>query len=102
MIIQPLRLPSVTAGPTMQEGRAVPDGQVQPFDVGSVQIPRILRGVPPLVPTPSRADSGLPLHTNHAIIPSFLDDLTVQARCAKKASNDLPMELESSAAIRVG
>ena len=28
MIIQPLRSPSVTEGPTMQEGRGLPDGQV--------------------------------------------------------------------------
>lgn len=56
---------------------------------------RILRGTPHLIPPPRCTDPGFPLYTNHAIIPSFLDDLTVQASCAKKASNDLPIKFKS-------
>jgi len=95
MILQPLPSPSVTEGPTMQERRALPKGQVQPLDVRSVQLPRILRSAPHLIPPPRRTDPGFPLHTNYTILPALLDNLTIQARSPEKSSNNLPIELES-------
>jgi hypothetical protein len=95
MIFQPLHSPSVAEGPTMQVGRALPDSQVQPFDVGSVQLAGILRISPRLVPTPCRTDPGFPLHFHHAIFSSFLHDLSVQASHPKESPDNLPIELES-------
>ena len=68
MVFQPFCSPSVAEGSTTEVGRALPDGQVQPFDVGSIQLARILRIAPHLIPTPSRAQPGFPLHSYHAII----------------------------------
>jgi hypothetical protein len=36
MILQPLRTARVTKAPATQVGRTLPDGQVQPFNVGSI------------------------------------------------------------------
>jgi len=95
MIFQPFCSPSVAEGPTMQVGRGLPDSQVQPFDVRSVQLAGILRISPRLVPTPCRTNPGFSLHFDHAIFSSFLYDLSVQASCPEKSANDLPIELEA-------
>jgi len=94
MIFQPLLSSRVTKAPATQVCRALPDGQVQSFDVGSIQLTRILRIAPHLIPTPSRTQPGFPLHSYHAIVSSFLDDLAIQASCPKETSDDLPIELE--------
>ena len=95
MSFQPFCSLSVAEGSTAEVGRALPDGQVQPFDVGSIQLPRILGSVPRLIPTPGRTNPCSPLHADHAIILSFLDDLAVQASYPEEAPDDLPIELES-------
>ena len=80
---------------TAKVGRALPDGQIQPLDVRSVQLLRILRGTPRPIPPPCRTGPGFPLDLDHTIIPSFLHDLTVQARSPKESSDNLTIELES-------
>src|SRR5665811_1495562 len=94
MIFQPPRTPRMTKAPATEVCRALPDGQVQAFDVGSIQLTRILRIAPPLIPTPSRTEAGFPLHTYHAIISPFLDNLAVYASCSKESQDNLPIELE--------
>jgi hypothetical protein len=94
MVFQTLRTASVTKAPTMQVSRALPDGQVQPFNVGSVELERVLRIAPHLIPTPYGPKPGFPLHLHHAIISPFLDDLSVQASCSKESPDHLPIELE--------
>jgi hypothetical protein len=94
MIFQPLLPSRMKKAPTTQVYRALPDSQVQPFNVGSIQLTRILRIAPYLIPTPSRAKPGFPLHSYHAIISPFLDDLAVQASCPKESPDNLPIELE--------
>jgi len=94
MIFQPLLPPGVTKAPTTQVCRALPDGQVQPFNVGRVELARVLRIAPHLIPTPSRTEAGFPLHFYHAIISPFLNDLAVYAGCPKESSDNLPIEPE--------
>jgi hypothetical protein len=50
--------------------------------------------MPHLIPTPSRTKPGFPLHSDHAIISWFLDDLTIQASSPEESPDDLPIELE--------
>jgi hypothetical protein len=95
MVFQSLRTARVTKTPATQVCRALPDGQVQAFDVGSIQLARILGVLPSLLPTPSRTQPGFSLHSDHAIISSFLDDLAVQASCPKESPEHLPIELET-------
>ena len=85
----------MTKAPATEVGRALPDGQVQPFDIGSIQLARILRGAPHLVPPPCRTNPGFPLHPDDAILSSFLDDLAVQASHSEEAPDDLSIELEA-------
>src|ERR1035437_4958938 len=95
MIFQPLLPPRMTKASTTQVSRALPDGQVQAFNVGRIQLARILRIAPHLIPTPSRTEAGFPLHFDHAIISPFLDDLAVYAGCSKESPDNLPIEFES-------
>ena len=94
MIFQPLLPPRMTEAPTTQVCRALPDGQVQAFNVGSIQLARVLRIAPTFIPTPSRTQPAFSLHSDHAIISAFLDDLAVQASCPKESPDNLPIELE--------
>jgi len=94
MILQPLLSSRMTKAPATKVRRALPDGQVQAFNVGSIQLARILRIAPHLIPTPSRTEAGFPLHSYHAIISPFLDDLAVYAGCSKESPDNLPIELE--------
>ena len=94
MIFQRLRTARVTKAPATQVCRALPDGQVQSFNVGSIQLARILRVSLYLIPAPSRTKPRFSLHFDHAIIPSLLDDLAVQASCPKESPDNLPIELE--------
>jgi len=79
----------------MQVSGAQPDGQVQPFDVGSVQLAGIFRISPRLVPSPSRTGSSFPLNAYNSILPPLLDDLTVQTWSPEESSDDLPIELDA-------
>ena len=79
----------------MKEGRALPDGQVQSFDVGSIQFHRILGVAPCLFPPPGCTHAAPPLHFDNAIVPPRLDDLAVQTSCPKNAPDDVVVKLES-------
>src|ERR1019366_3724758 len=95
MIFQSLLPPRMTEASTTKVCRALPDGQVQAFDVGSIELTRILRIAPHLFPTPSRTEAGFPLHSYHVIVSPFLDDLAVYAGCSKESPDNLPIELEA-------
>jgi hypothetical protein len=95
MILQPQLSSRMTKAPTTQVCRALPDGQVQPFNVGSIQLARILGIAPHFIPTPRRTEAGSPLHSDHAIISPFLDDLAVKASYSEEPSDHLPIEPEA-------
>jgi hypothetical protein len=50
---------------------------------------------PPFIPTPSRTKSDFSLHSSHATISPFLDDLAVYAGCSKESPDNVPIELEA-------
>ena len=77
IVLQPLLPSRMTKAPATEVCRALPDGQVQPFDVESIQLARILRIPPHHIPTLSSTRPGISLYSDHAIVSSFLDDLTV-------------------------
>ena len=96
MILRPLRASGVTKAPATRVCRTLPDGQVQPFNVGRIQLARILRIAPHLHPNAKPHPTyRFPLHSYHAIISSFLlDDLAVKASRPKESPDNLPIELE--------
>jgi len=95
MIFQSFCSPCVAEGSAVQVGRPLSDGQVQSFDVGGVQLPRILGITPEFVPSPRCTGSGFPLNTYDAICSPFLDDLAEQAGRPKDSLNNLSIEFES-------
>ena len=95
-MIFPSLLPSrMTKASAAEVGRALPDGQVQPFDVGSVPLAGVLRVLPDLIPSPDRTRSCLPLNTYHSIFPALLEDLAVPASRPKDSLNNLTIEFET-------
>ena len=79
LFAQSIAAPGMCCGPTMQIRTALSDGQVMALYEGSVQRIRVFRSPKDILQLLSRTDEKLTLDTNHTILSSGLDDLTVHA-----------------------
>ena len=78
-----------------QIGRALSDGQIQPFDERRVQGRRVLGVGERLGEPPRRAQAGSAFNFDDAIVSSRLQHLAIQNRGTKDTTDDFLIELES-------
>ena len=95
LIFESLASACVTCGAPRQVGSALTYREVQAFDERRVDRCGVLGFQKRLFESPVSANDAATLSTNHAVVPSRLQHLRVDAADAKEASNDLLVVLES-------
>ena len=80
VIFQTLFSSCITDCSSEQISRTLPDRQIQPFHIRGVQFPGVFGVAPCPLPFPRCSHSDLAFHLDHAIIPTFLNDLTEETR----------------------
>lgn len=85
----------MTYRPAQQIRGALSDREIQPFDERCVQFRGVFRLLQPLFKSPSRPNHRPSLHFHDAIIPTRLDDLTIDTGGPKDLADDFFIELES-------
>jgi hypothetical protein len=95
LILEPSPRACVTCRASGQVRGGLADRQVQTFHERSVERPGIFRLDECLFESPLRTDELPALNPNHAIVPSSLQHLTVEAGDAEEAANDFLVVVES-------
>ena len=78
-----------------QIGRALPDGQVQPFNERRVQCRGVFGVIERVFESSRSSVNGPSFDLDDAIVPSRLEHLAVESCGAENATNDLLVEIES-------
>ena len=95
VIFQTLLPPGETDRSPNKIRRTLTDRQIQPFDVGRVQISGIIAVLPSLFPSPRWSESGFAFDPDSAVSPSLLDGLAVETSKSQYEPDDLLIEFET-------